>query len=164
MDGVEPAPPLELVERLAGEGAPARLLGLELAGRRSVPDDSHSRFDERAEPLLALRRASSARFHAVISREMPNVPTTRPSLSRNGILVVETQVTLAAAPGLLFLLADHRMLGLHEGPFILRGLAGVLLGEEVEIRPAHRKSGVAQAEPIGQALLMWMNRPSASLK
>ena len=39
------------------------------------------------------RRASSARFDGVMSREMPNVPTIRPSGSRNGILVVETQET-----------------------------------------------------------------------
>ncbi len=39
------------------------------------------------------RRASSARFPAVMSREMPNVPTMRPSSSRSGSLVVDTQVT-----------------------------------------------------------------------
>ena len=39
------------------------------------------------------RKASSARFVSVMSREMPNVPTMRPSSSRSGIRVVETHVT-----------------------------------------------------------------------
>ena len=54
VDGVEPAPALQLVEGLAGERAPARLLRLELARRRGVPDDRHGRLDQRPEPLLPM--------------------------------------------------------------------------------------------------------------
>ncbi len=54
MDGVEPPPPAELLEALAGEGAPSWLLGLELAGRGPVPDHRRDGFDQSAVALLAM--------------------------------------------------------------------------------------------------------------
>ena len=99
------------------------------------------------------RRASSACFHAVMSREMPNVPTIRPSSSRNGILVVETHVTLPSSPRLLLVLAHDGLPGLDDGLLVFPGRAGVLLGEEIEVRLAHGLGGVAQAKPAGQGLV-----------
>ena len=161
VDGVEPARALELVERLAGELGPAGLLGLELAGRRGVPDDRRGGLDQGPEPFLPRRKASSARFVSVMSREMPNVPTMRPSSSRSGIRVVETHDT-GRRPAPLHL-ADHGL------PVSMTACsssrpAGVLLGEEVEVRLAHRLGGVVQPNRSARALLIRMKRPSASLK
>ena len=107
VDGVEPAPALELVERLAGERAPAGLLGLELAGRRGVPDDRRGRLDQGPEPLLPLAQgllgplrlgdvagdAERADDAAVL------VPERHPGRGDPG--------DAAAVPRLLLLLADH---------------------------------------------------------
>ena len=67
---------------------------------------------------LASRIASSARFRAVMSREMPNVPTTRPSLSWNGILVVDTQVTWPPPQVSFSSLPTTGCIGLHDGLLI----------------------------------------------
>ncbi len=60
---------------------------------------------------------------------------------------------VAAAPGLLLLLADHGIIGLHDGPFIFPRQIRMLLGEEVEIRLADRLGRVAQAETVGHGLV-----------
>ncbi len=43
-----------------------------------------------AKLSLLRSRAICVSLRSVMSREMPNVPTTRPAASRSGILVVET--------------------------------------------------------------------------
>ena len=99
------------------------------------------------------RRASSARF------ARGDVPGDAEGADDAAVLVAERHLgrrdpgDLAAAPGLLLLLADHGLLGLHDGPLVVPRLAGVLLGEEVEIRLAHHLGRVAQAEPVGQGLV-----------
>ena len=99
------------------------------------------------------RRASSARFHSVMSREMPNVPTMRPSVVPQRHLGRRDPGDAVASPRLLLLLAHDGLPGLDDGLLVLPGRAGVLLGEEVEVRLAHRLGGVAQAKPAGQGLV-----------
>ena len=53
--------------------------------------------------------AICACLRRVMSREMPNVPMTFPSLSRRGILVVEHPALAAIDPGFFFLLAHERL-------------------------------------------------------
>ena len=61
-----------------------------------------------------------------MSREMPKVPTMRPCGSRSGILVVDTQVTLAVEPGFLLLHVDDRLAGGDHLLLVAEGLLGVL--------------------------------------
>jgi hypothetical protein len=55
--------------------------------------------------------------------------------------------------GLLLLLANHSLLGPHDGLLVFPGPSGMLLGEEVEIRLTHRLGGVAQTKSVGQGLV-----------
>ena len=67
--------------------------------------------------------------------------------------MVETQLDAAVEPGLLFLFAHERLAGAEDLLFVRVGRPGVCLGEEVEIRLAHRLRGVAQAEGSRQRLV-----------
>ena len=80
------------------------------------------------------------------------MPTMRPSASRNGIWSWRP-TRRCRSPRLLLDLAHDGLPGLDDGPLVLPGRVGVLLGEEVEVRLAHGLGGVAQAKPAGQGLV-----------
>ena len=99
------------------------------------------------------RRASSARFHAVISREMPKVPTMRPSWSRNGILVVETQVT-RPPPQVSFsslpITGCSDSMTARSSSHAWRACSSVKKSKSVLPTAS---AGIGQAEPVGQGLV-----------
>ena len=111
VDGVEPAPALELVERLAGELAPARLLGRELAGRRCVPDDRRGGLDQGPEPFLPLAQGLFGPLR------LGDVAGDAERADDAALLVAARHPgrrdpgDSATRPRLLFLLADHGPLG-----------------------------------------------------
>ena len=110
------------------------------------------------------RRASSRASVAVMSREMPNVPTTRPSLSRNGILVVETQVT-RPPPQVSFsslpTTGRSDSMTARSSSHAWRACSSVKKSKSVLPTASE---GSLRPNRSARALLARMNRPSASLK
>ena len=72
------------------------------------------------------------RLYSVMSREMPKVPMIRPSGSRSGILVVDTQRTLPSGKVSFSCTFTSGTPGAQDVLLVAKGLLGVLAGEEVE--------------------------------
>ena len=98
---------------------------------------------------LAIRNASAACLRSVMSREMPKVPTTRPSSSQQRHLGGHDPGRVPVGPRLLLLLVDHGLAGAEDLLLVRQRLPGMLLGEEVPVALADGLASVGQSEKGG---------------
>ena len=93
--------------------------------------------------------SAAARLRAVMSLEMPNVPTTLPSLPVRGSLVVDAHASRPLGPGLPFLVVDQGQPGTHDLLFVLECRSRLGWREVVDIRLADGFRGIVQPERPG---------------
>ncbi len=112
--------------------------------------------DHPAGPFASAKCLNGVHFLSDVARDTEGADDL-PGFVAQGQFAGRNPGRPSVRPGFFFLLADHRLAGLHQFDFVLTGLGRVLFCKEVCVGQTIRRRRIVQAKPLG-------HRPADSQK